>query len=138
MRLAQQKTDRRLTAKADKMISDNLDAKSIGKISLRCGDGTLRSRWMDLYVEHGGVVNEVCGERIGPLAADTVVAQIADQLFYANNPRLRGRKLTLSHKDRSLRSEWMDLYVQYGGAVVVVCDPDKEVCLGMGKAKKKA
>lgn len=135
MRLAQQKVDSRLAAKTDKLLaSENQAGLQAGRISLACGAAALRQQWMDQYVKAGGKVSEVCGERVGALVTDPVAAQIADSVFFSKRPKLRQRKLTLSHKDRDLRSEWMDLYVEYGGPVVVVCDPDREKCL---KSRKK-
>ncbi|WP_282045869.1 hypothetical protein [Roseibium album] len=35
------------------------------KLSLECTEGDFRVEWMDLYVEYGGRVTTVCGDRVG-------------------------------------------------------------------------
>jgi hypothetical protein len=143
MRLANQKIESKIAKKIDKLLMTDFSEKELPNLTVRCGDGDLRRKWLDLYAKNNGTVVKLCNERVAPLISDPVIAQIADKAFYARYPKKAGRGLSLTVKDRSLRSEWMDLYVEYGGRVSVVCDFGKNECAlankspEAGTAKKK-
>jgi len=92
------------------------------RLSLERGkDSHSRTMWMDEYVKAGGEVNEVCGDRVAAFNPDPVIAQVTDQIFFSRHPELASDSLDFSCETGHLRQEWMDVYVQYGGAVSIVC-----------------
>jgi hypothetical protein len=95
------------------------------RAKMGCEFGAARKVWMDEYVRHGGDHFNICGERVATLRSDHVVAQVADRVFFARHPELKSRWLNFDHADGSLRSEWMDLYVEYGGRVTEICTDHK-------------
>jgi len=129
MRLAFQHVNDKAAGRADKEFEGHKEVaeRPSGRVSLACEDRGLRTKWMSAYVAAGGSVQELCGERVDPLHADEGPAQIADRVLASRHPELKSRKLALTHEDRKLRSEWMDLYVEYGGRVTFVCEPE-HVC----------
>jgi hypothetical protein len=126
MRLALQESESHAAGAADKEFETigEVSERASRRISLACTDRGLRTKWMSAYVAAGGKAQEVCGERVATLRADQAPAQIADRVLESRHPELKSRKLTLSHDDRKLRSEWMDLYVEYGGRITYVCEPE--------------
>lgn len=130
MRLAIQVPSPLAALKADAAFErDESVQRLIGDQPMRakigCEFGGARTVWMDEYVRQGGEHFEICGERIAPLKSDHVVAQVADRVFFARHPELKSRWLNLGEADGQLRSEWMDLYVEYGGRVTEICSNDK-------------
>ena len=137
LRVAQQKVDQAAAARADREFQGAkelaIKSEGTGRLSVRCADNALRTHWMDAYVAAGGHTQELCEERVASFHADATIAQITDKVFASRHPEFDKRKLTLKHEDRDLRTEWMDLYVEYGGLVSVICDPVLEKALGIGR-----
>jgi hypothetical protein len=90
-----------------------------------CEAAPARKVWMDQYVKAGGEVVEICGERVAPPVADPTIAQIVDRVFCSRHPELGGRELSLGAEDKSLRTEWMDLYEEFGGRTAKICEPER-------------
>jgi hypothetical protein len=130
MRLAHQVPTASAVAKADAELASNKDFLALiggrpPKATVACEFGAARTVWFDVYAANGGEFFEICGERVAPLVADPVVAQVADQVFFARHPELKGKRLEFHHEDGSARAEWMDLYVEYGGRFAEICGPER-------------
>lgn len=127
MRIALQHLDTEAVKSADRALGKHAKGRALAKagplrIRMGCGSAPLRNLWMNEYVKAGGVTVEVCGERIAPSYADPTIAQIVDRVFSARHPELHGRELNLDKEDRDLRTEWMDLYVEFGGRTAQICE----------------
>ena len=126
MRLVSQVPSPLAARKADLAFELNAGVKGlVGDQPMRakmgCEYGDARKFWMDEYIRHGGKYLELCGERVAPLECDHLIAQVADRVFFARHPELKSRWLNFEHADAALRSEWMDLYVEYGGRITDIC-----------------
>ena len=131
MRLAVQSPSSKAVQTADSTLAKSnftaaLCAEIEAKAAMSCHFGAARSQWFDEYVKAGGKFIEICNERVAPLKPDPVVAQVADHIFHNRHPERRSKPISLSNDDRQLRSEWMDLYVEYGGRVAELCA--NEIC----------
>jgi hypothetical protein len=130
LRLAFQTVDPEIVARADRTFvgAEDLANRAVDRLRIDCSGGDLRSQWMDTYEQLGGEVHVLCGERVAPLRADHTIAQLADRVFAS---RHGDRRLTLDNEDRELRTEWMDLYVEFGGRITILCDPEREAAIGL-------
>lgn len=126
MRIAEQSSSTGAVNKADSAVVKALESRGVPKVPMSCEFGDLRTQWFDEYVLNGGTFVEVCDERFAPFRPDPIVAQVADHVFHSRHPELKSRPLSLSHDDRDLRTEWMDLYVEFGGRVAEICS--QRVC----------
>ncbi|MBP1097525.1 hypothetical protein [Bradyrhizobium diazoefficiens] len=126
MRIAQQSSSAAAVNKADSAVAHLLSANGLPKVPMSCEFGHLRMQWFDEYVKNGGAFVEVCEERFAPFDPDPVIAQVADQIFFKRHPELKSHPLSLRHDDHDLRSEWMDLYVEFGGRIAEICS--QKVC----------
>jgi hypothetical protein len=126
MRIAMQSPSIKAAEKADSAFAESEFAEKLArhgfpKVGMSCEFGDVRKHWFDEYIKNGGEFVEVCGVRFAPFRAESVVAQVADHVFYSRHPELKSRPLSLNDDDRDLRSEWMDLYVEFGGRVAEIC-----------------
>jgi hypothetical protein len=110
----------------ERFVSEPIVKESMGcgpfKIPLNAKSGHLRKLWMDLYISFGGNFESIGNIRVAsPLTVSSrSSSNAADEIFHRNHPELNGRRLDLSPNDKSLRKEWMDLYVTYGGRVAEI------------------
>jgi hypothetical protein len=116
MRYAQQLPSRPAAERADAAV-EALSADQAAEPS------AVRTAWFDAYVEAGGAFVQVCTRRFATFDPDMVVAQLADRIFAERHPERNGAALGFGPEDQALRSEWMDLYVEFGGTVGSICDP---------------
>jgi hypothetical protein len=126
IRLATQSVSLKAAEAADRALSQSDIARKLladlpARAAMSCGFAEVRTEWFKHYVEAGGAHVEVCDTHVAPFSPDPMVAQVADQVFLKRHPELKDRKLSLDCEQGELRSEWMDLYVEYGGRVSTVC-----------------
>lgn len=129
MRVAQQAPTSAAAKKADRALAKNRKVMSVigdapVRATMACEFGSIRGLWFDDYVAQGGEYIEICNERMAPFRPDKVTAQVADKVFFARHPQLKQKPLTAACDHGALRSEWMDLYVEYGGRVAEICSAD--------------
>jgi hypothetical protein len=122
MRIARQRVSSAAAARADAAFERHGAESAAGTPPALDVDG--RQSWFDAYVAAEGAFVEVCGRRFAPFAPDPVVAQMADLILAGRHPGL-GIPLGFEPASAAVRAEWMDIYVEFGGRVDSMCDPER-------------